>query len=63
MTTVKVKASNSTSVSFDITLVLVKGESSFIVIESSTATGASFTEFTVMVKVPVLSVSEPSETL
>ena len=60
MTTVKVKASNSTSVSFDITLVLVKGESSFIVIESSTATGASFTGVTVMVNFPE-SLKVPSE--
>ena len=54
--------SPSTSVSLVITLVLVNAESSSIVNASSTATGVSLTDDTVIVKVPV-DVKAPSETV
>ena len=48
--------------SFETTLILVKALSSKTVAVSETATGASFTAVTVMVKVPV-EVSVPSDTI
>ena len=60
VTTVTLNSSNSTSVSLEITLILLDEVFSFSKAVSSTATGASFTEDTVIIKVPVES-TVPSE--
>ena len=49
--------------SFEITSILVKALSSNTVAVSAIATGASFTAVTVMVNIPVVSESSPSETV
>ena len=55
--------SDSVSVSLAITSILVSSASSRTVAVSATATGASFTAVTDIVRVPVVSVKDPSETV
>ena len=60
---VNVNVSPSTSVSFETTSILVIAASSVTVAISAIVTGASFTAVTVMVNVPVISESSPSDTV